>query len=114
LEAAIDRLREHLGGGGLGQTRHALEQYVAPREQTDQQRLLQVALPDDLGCERVGNGIYDPPDAVDFALIRLRPCCSHTSAKIPGRRVLTPQAIRIDDQERCYRSRKLIGEGAPW
>ena len=51
VEPAADRLRDRLRGRRLGETRDALEEHVATRQQRDQQGLLEPRLPDDLGGE---------------------------------------------------------------
>jgi hypothetical protein len=64
---------------------------VATGEQTDQQRFSQVALPDDLGRERLGDVFDQTAGTVEFALVRLCSRGSHTCAGIPRCRSFTRQ-----------------------
>ena len=53
-EPRVNRLRQRLDGQRFRKTRQTLQQYMAPREQAQQQALYHALLPhDDLGCLRL-------------------------------------------------------------
>jgi len=64
----LDRRGEGFDGHGLGQTRHALQQDVAIREQTDEQALDHIVLADD-HLAHFGGDLFDKGAfALDFSL----------------------------------------------
>ena len=69
-ESGVDGLCERGDGQRLGQSRHAFQQNVAVRQQTDQQRVDQMALTDDdlahFGAERIDEDAFAFDALVEF------------------------------------------------